>query len=152
MEVISNLFLFREAVAILSDGRNVKIRLVGQSMLPFLCPECDILTIGPCRKMKLRIGDVVFANYHGNYILHRIVKIGNDNAYYLRGDACRGECEEVGRRDIAGVLISIKRKELIIVCYDNYLWRLKGVLWVKGGFIRMVWKRMKRVVKIVMKT
>jgi len=136
VKTINNTFLFQEAVSVLKSGKNVKIRLVGQSMFPFLHPETDILTIAPKCFNGLRVGDVVLAYYHGDYILHRIISIQKNGTYLLQGDAILKRCEWVDYRNVVGVLNSIERDNSTIICCMNCRWRVKGLLWVKMRFIR----------------
>ncbi len=151
METISNAFLFQEVVSVLAAGMNVRFRLVGQSMLPFLRQETDILTVGPKQFYEIRVGDVVLASYQGSYVLHRIVAIKNDGTYLLRGDAHFKKSEQVAGRDIVGILASIERGESMIACYNGCAWRAKGLIWIKTTRLRMLLLKMVRVADRIIK-
>lgn len=125
MEVIDNSCVFQEATLALDRGGKVRIRLVGQSMYPFLHQDTDVLIIGPKSKKKLRVGDAVLACYNGRYILHRVVSISQSGDYALQGDANIKKREDVNYPDIAGVLLSIERTPQRII-YCNNWWRIRG--------------------------
>lgn len=136
MQVIDNSCVFQEAALALDRGETVRIRLVGQSMYPFLRQDTDVLIIGPKNKKKVRVGDTVLACYKGSYILHRVVSFGKSDSYVLQGDANIKKREEVNYQDIAGVLLSIERtSHQHIICCNN-CWRIRGVIWIKLVFIR----------------
>ena len=75
MNTIANSILFAELSEALQRGRKAKIRLVGQSMFPFLRSERDVLSLSPIGNECLQIGDIVLFQYMGQNRLHRIVKI-----------------------------------------------------------------------------
>ncbi len=151
METISNTLFFQEVVSALAAGNSVRFRLVGQSMLPFLHEETDILTIKPKKSAEIRVGDIVLASYQSDYVLHRIVSIRKDGTYLLRGDAHFKKCEQVAYWNMVGVLTSIERGESIIVCHKSVAWRMKGLIWIKSAFIRMIVLRLKRAMGCVSK-
>lgn len=148
MQVIDNSSVFREAAWALDGGEVVRIRLVGQSMYPFLRQDTDVLIIGPKSKKKIRVGDAVLACYNGSYILHRVVLICKSGEYVLQGDANMKRWECVNYQNIAGVLISIERSHQIVT-YCNNLWRIRGLIWIKLRFVRKlllkIFARMERV-------
>lgn len=140
METFENDWLFRLAESELKGGRSVKIRLVGESMRPFLKSESDVLTVEPADKDKLRVGDIIFIKLRedGDYILHRLIKKSDDGILVLKGDANpRGKVERVEDSLLLGTLAKVERggKE-VIDCKNNRFWRLKGLLWMRLSFCR----------------
>ena len=130
MEQIDNKWLFQRVESALKNGQQVKIRLVGQSMYPFLDEHKDVLTISPKTQKKIRVGDTVLAYYNMNHILHRVVSIGKNGLYVLQGDTNLKGQEEVDYKDIVGILVSIERGSSKTI-HCNRLWRVKGTMWVK---------------------
>lgn len=96
----------REYVSVLKqltdDGREVSMRIAGNSMAPFLIHERDTIFFRK-PEAKLKKGDMVFfKRRNGQYIMHRIHHVKPDG-YYIVGDA---QCmiDGPGRRgtDICG--------------------------------------------------
>lgn len=134
MKRLDNVFVFNEAVSAVNRGETVKIRMVGQSMYPFLISDRDILTLGPKCDRRLKRGEIVLAKYLENYILHRIVSVEGDRTYILQGDSNLKAIEKVFYDDIAALLISVKR-DRSIDC-SNIFWRYGGLVWVRLRFMR----------------
>lgn len=86
MITIPNEILFAEVIAAIRRGECVTIRLVGDSMRPLLTSQQDYITLSPIDS-PLRRSDIVLFNYHGQYILHRIIRI-TPTLITLQGDNC----------------------------------------------------------------
>ncbi len=67
----------------LNNNQQVEIKVTGNSMLPFYKNERTIVTLKKDDAYKKL--DVVLFEYEGQIILHRIIKI-KENQYYIRGD------------------------------------------------------------------
>lgn len=71
---------------LLKEGKSVKIKPTGGSMVPFITGDRDMVEIkavGP----NLKRGDIVlYRRDNGQYILHRIFRVGSDG-YYMLGDS-----------------------------------------------------------------
>ena len=100
---IPNSLFFNEVEAILAEGREVRIRMRGNSMLPLLRSDRDTVVLTPIAAYgaaaaqaapgsaaagrpeagekhgtgleALRAGDIVLFRHRGRHILHRIVRI-----------------------------------------------------------------------------
>ena len=70
---------------LIEDGQEVALTVVGWSMEPILRNQRDrVLLKKPTKPLK--IGDIVFYQRKtGQFVLHRIFKIGSDG-YYMMGD------------------------------------------------------------------
>ena len=96
----------REYVSVLKqltdDGREVSMRIAGNSMAPFLIHERDTIFFRK-PEAKLKKGDMVFfKRRNGQYIMHRIHHVKPDG-YYIVGDAqCMIEGPVAGGTDICG--------------------------------------------------
>ena len=115
MTIDNNIF-FALAEEQLNAGEQVRITLVGTSMLPTLC-EGDVLTLAPITHSPA-VGDVVLFRYNDKHLLHRIIAVDGVK-YTMQGDAC--SCTESCRKtDIVGLLVDVERhnkiKHFILRC------------------------------------
>lgn len=136
-QVINNRQFFQELLAQLAEGRRVKIRAKGWSMLPLLWDDRDTLTLAPIAPDDIKIGKIVFAQMGtGRYVVHRIVARKIDRLT-LRGDGNPYQEEYVHVDKVLGELVAIKRggKE---VDKESLLWKLITHLWPRNGFLRRV--------------
>ena len=78
---------YLDAVCSILDegGTHVPVPVSGTSMCPFLHPGDTVYLDKPGD--KLRIGDIVlYRRSSGQYVLHRIIRIGHGNLIYVTGD------------------------------------------------------------------
>lgn len=136
MEQIDNKWLFERAESALKNGEQVKIRLVGQSMYPFLDEQRDILTIAPATSKRLKTGDIVLVNINDNYVLHRIIGKTKYGCYTLQGDANLKQKELVCLDRIIGILTLLERDGTQTIHCTTLKWRINGWIWVKLRFAR----------------
>ena len=102
-----NAQLFPEIVKLLHEGHNVKLRLGGVSMRPFLEDNRDeaLLT----EPVSYKVGDPILAEVNpGHYVLHRIIRI-DGNRITLRGDGNLA-CEYCTTDDVRACIIGFYRK------------------------------------------
>lgn len=129
MKTLPNRFVFEEAEAILRRGGTVKLRLVGNSMFPFLRGGCDTVVIVPVSTKALRRGSVVLFRYRGEYLLHRIT--GQcDGLFRLCGDGVCGPGETAHPADICGLLLRVERPGGSIISCCSFRWRLSSAVWM----------------------
>lgn len=128
MKTLPNYYLMKEVESEIGKGNSVKIRLVGNSMLPFLHEEKDLLTISPFSLKELKRGDIVLANSYDQYYLHRIISLNNDTIQ-LCGDAICDSFENIQIDRIIGILRSVERNRHIIKCNALH-WKIKGIVWM----------------------
>jgi signal peptidase len=107
----------REYVSVLKqltdDGREVSMRIAGNSMAPFLSHERDTIFFRK-PEAKLKKGDMVFfKRRNGQYIMHRIHHVKPDG-YYIVGDAqCMIEGPVAGEQIFAVVTKVIRKGKTI---------------------------------------
>jgi ATP-binding cassette subfamily B protein len=104
--------LYEMTDALLDSQQQVKLRVGGTSMFPFL-KHGDIITISKCSISELRIGDVVVFKTDGKWIAHRLLKIilKNNKTFLLtKGDTCRFKDPLFAEEQYAGKVISFERK------------------------------------------
>ena len=112
--VLANDVLLPEVVRLLDEGERVKLRVKGDSMLPFIVGGRDSVVLG--KTELLHKGDIALAHLaDGRYVLHRILAIA-DERVTLMGDGNLYGTEECHRRDIAGVAVKILRNGKYIDC------------------------------------
>lgn len=99
-----NEVLFAEARRLLAEGRSVRIRVQGDSMLPFLRNGQQV-TIRPLRDGECLLGAILFGLTDRGYVIHRAV--GCDAATVtLMGDGNYLRRERTGRHLIFGCVES----------------------------------------------
>ncbi len=124
----------------------------GRSMMPLLRQDRDLMVIekkGPERCKKY---DAVLFKRGNRYVLHRILKVREDD-YYIAGDNCR-KGEYVREEQILGVLRQIVRDGKTISVEDPgylryvHLWcdayPLRAALFFVRDGVRHVGSRIKR--------
>ena len=91
----------------LAEGRSVRFVPDGRSMLPFIRGGRDsVVLVGAGR--SLEVGDIVLAQIHKEYVLHRIWALDGD-AVTLMGDGNLRQREACGRSEVLGVVTEIVR-------------------------------------------
>ncbi len=64
--------------SVISDGREAKIRVTGNSMYPTLIDRRD--TVRLCTIDRIKVGDVIlYLRENGDYVLHRVIGKKGDN-------------------------------------------------------------------------
>ena len=92
----------------LASGSSVSFTVTGNSMLPMLHHGIDTVTLSPVSG-KLKKYDLPFyCRGDGKYILHRIIKVGDDE-YIIRGDNCDFIERGIKHDDIIGVVTAFTR-------------------------------------------
>lgn len=100
--------LMPELIELLNAGAQPTIIISGGSMLPFLAPGRDSVTLRAVDR-ELSRGDIVFYRRDGGrYILHRIIRVDGDRLW-LAGDA-QDELEEMSRERVFAYVTQAVRK------------------------------------------
>ena len=95
---LSDEFIMAEALRLVGEGRDVIFPVKGVSMLPFIIGGKESAVFSPVKKIKK--GRVVLAyTSGGNYVVHRIIKIKDDDIT-LMGDGNLKGCEYCKLSDI----------------------------------------------------
>ena len=114
----------------LKSGGQVSFTVTGNSMRPLFHDKRDTVTLSaPCGRLKKY--DIPF--YHrsdGKYILHRIVKVG-ENDYTARGDNCSFTEYGIKDEDIIGVVKAYTRKGKARDM-GSYAQRFYAAIWANG--------------------
>ena len=144
---VSNELIFPLLIDALNreEGKTCTLRLRGNSMRPFLESNRDIgILISP---KNVKVGDPVLAEIEPrHYVLHRIIKIENDNVT-LMGDG-NYHCEYCKTCDIrASVVGFIRKGRHKVDRTDGMKWKTYSWFWVKMrpmrrwllAFYRYIW-------------
>lgn len=125
---IPNDLFFAQVEEEIACGREVRIRLVGTSMRPWLKGGVDELVVAPCQPDTLQLLDVVLFRYHGHHVLHRIVHISTDG-YTLQGDGVWASQEHCTEADIVGRVSCICRPSCRPLPVTAFSWRFRSRVW-----------------------
>lgn len=142
-KILPNDLLLSQLADILAQGKDVKLSVKGNSMLPFIRDEIDSVLL---RKVdELKVGDIVLAaTPERHWLLHRIWEIQGD-AFILMGDGNLSQYEMVFRPNIAGKVLKIIRgnSNKTIDC-DSESHQRKARLWRRllpyRGYILKIYK------------
>jgi hypothetical protein len=129
MKKLPNIILFREVESALKSGKQVKIRIAGRSMEPFLTENKDIVMLVPFMCGMLRRGDVVLFKTGEFYCLHRIIHIQKERIV-LCGDGVYHSVEVISLGDILGILHSVIRQSGKVVTCNSLRWRTASCIWM----------------------
>lgn len=116
---IANRELFAIVRDTLLEGKNVRVAVNGQSMLPFFRSGSTI-TMRPVREEDIRKYNVVMADAEHAFVVHRIIEVGDDIVTLL-GDGNIYGTEQVTRDKIYGV----------VDCSPLHLFFAKIWLWLR---------------------
>lgn len=125
---LSNAFL-SEAAELLGKGANVKVRVGGNSMLPFLHDGKEVIELTPFRGEQLANGTVAFFRNNGHYIIHRLIGRTADGRYLFQGDGNLQGCEAAAPADIFGILRRIYRPDGSVKHCNTLWWKASSLLW-----------------------
>lgn len=89
---------------LLVAGETVRVRVEGQSMLPFF-RSGSVIRLRPLRDGDLKRGSVVMAQTPaGNFVVHRVLRLLSDGRVELLGDGNFAATEVVARDSIFGAV------------------------------------------------
>ncbi|MBR6655729.1 MAG: hypothetical protein IKL20_03895 [Alistipes sp.] len=100
--VISNRELFSVVRDTLVEGKTVRVAVKGESMLPFFRSGSTI-TLRPAKAEDIRKYGVVMADAGENFVVHRIIEVGEEYVTLL-GDGNYLGTERVTHEKIYGVV------------------------------------------------
>lgn len=128
MKTIANDCFFAWVEAEIKQGRNVRFRVRGSSMLPFLRSGKEEVLLTPCRAEKLKEMDVVLFRYRGAYVLHRIIR-KKDTRFIMQGDGICTSYETCDPKDVVGVVSRIYSPSGNVQSVAGAGWKTKSRLW-----------------------
>lgn len=136
---------------IIKNGGQCKLRVTGYSMTPILKHLRDSVILTSPQNRAIKKGEIVFIQRDtGQYVLHRVLKIIDDETFVMNGDAQQWT-EIVKNKQVIGVCCKIIRKGKEISC-DNLLYKLIIKLWQLSMPIRHIIFKMNYLLKKPLKT
>lgn len=132
---LRNTEYFEDIIKIIDSGKNVCIPAHGNSMLPLIRTQKDVLVVKKIAKTDIKKNKIVLARASSdNYIIHRVKKIEN-GLVYLRGDGNIKTCEVCRIEDIKAEVITIKKKNRNLDS-NSLEWKLVDNFWPSNYYIR----------------
>jgi signal peptidase len=132
---IPNKVLFEHVLEYIRLGKSVVIGVKGSSMKPFL-READRVVLEPLGNRHIKKGLIVLADWEGQIVLHRVVKIKGDSIY-LAGDGNITQLERVKKEGvfaIAARLLDGDREVNLTANWRCYL----GLFWYRVRPLRRI--------------
>ena len=116
------------------EGKEVSMRIAGNSMSPFLVHERDYIRFRKPER-ELKVGDMVFfQRENGQFVMHRICKV-KPEGYYIIGDAQTDVEGPVKDSQIFAIITQVMRKGKWIDSTD-FWWKFFEKIWIKMVAIR----------------
>ncbi|UQA75576.1 S24/S26 family peptidase [Sphingobacterium siyangense] len=137
IRVISNEDYFAEVQRILREGKEVRIRVKGNSMRPFI-QDGDTVLLRAYSGPPLPLGSNILAKENDKFVFHRFV--GKKNGQYiLAGDGNLVLREYIAETDIIAIAYMHypKDKELSIAIHLPWA-RLRGLGWYYIRLLRRI--------------
>lgn len=143
--ILPNQTFFELAERMLRQGKEVKMRVKGQSMRPFLLNGEEVTIVPVSDSNELREGIIILAKTgNGTTVLHRIHEV-HHCFIIMKGDGNINQTEPVLPTDVLGIVSSIHRHGKEISPYT--LPRRMGVWLWRNRLIRRVGLRLYRCFK-----
>lgn len=143
--MLSNDCFFAWVETELKEGRNVRLRVKGNSMFPLLRGGKDEVVLCPCRAEALRQMDVVLFRYLGRHVLHRIIAVRN-GLFILQGDGVWAFHEECAASEVVGVVRQVCYASGKSLPVASRRWRWASRAWRGLGRCRRIavplWRRL----------
>lgn len=135
---------------VIKSGGSCKLRVTGYSMNPTLRHLKDsVVLVSPQKREPLKNEIVFIKRDSGKHVLHRIIKIIDNDCFIMNGDA--QQWTEVVRFDqVIGVVESFYRDEKLISC-DNKKYKIYMRLWVLLKPIRPLIFKSRNLIKKIIK-
>lgn len=119
----------------LAEGREIRLRVNGTSMVPFLKPG-DIVVIQRIEPERLRRGDLVVVRREHDLVTHRLV-LQKAGKWVTKGDNCRSLDPAVVDQAILGKVIAIERSGATIDLQEKH-WQTINRWLARLGWIEAI--------------
>lgn len=141
--ILSNAHYFAEVQHMLDEGKEVRIRIKGNSMRPFIA-DGDTVLLKAYKGEVLPLGINVLARHQGKYVFHRYVGT-KDYKIILAGDGNLVLCEFVDRIDIMATAIQyFPQNQSKPIDLNSRWYRLRGMIWYRLRLLRRIIAKLKR--------
>lgn len=130
-KVVANEVLLEDAAALMNEGREVTLKPLGCSMLPFIRGGRDSVRL---KKMPdVAVGDMLLVRLKGwpeasgdkiapRYVLHRLIAVDGDRLT-LMGDGNLAGTETCTKADVLGTVVAIERGSRVVKPGNGLWWR-----------------------------
>jgi hypothetical protein len=120
-KVVANEVLLEDAAALMNEGREVTLKPLGCSMLPFIRGGRDSVRL---KKMPdVAVGDMLLVRLEGpRYVLHRLIAVDGDRLT-LMGDGNLAGTETCTKADVLGTVVAIERGKRVVKPGNGLWWR-----------------------------
>ena len=120
-KVVANEILLEDAAALMNEGREVTLKPLGSSMLPFIRGGRDSVRL---KKMpSVAVGDMLLVRLEGpRYVLHRLIALDGDRLT-LMGDGNLAGTETCTKADVLGTVVAIERGNRVVKPGNGLWWR-----------------------------
>ena len=126
---VDNKIFFAEVESLLAEGESVTVRVRGCSMMPYLRDGKHSVVVRRCTVEDIKLGAVMFFEYRGQWIMHRLRKIEGERLIFA-GDGNYKLVEIVGREALRGVVSDIISPSGKKLSCESFLWRFKSGAWL----------------------
>lgn len=126
---VDNKIFFAEVESLLAEGESVTVRVRGCSMMPHLRDGKHSVVVRRCEAEDIKLGAVMFFEYRGQWIMHRLRRIEGDKLIFA-GDGNYKLEEVVGRDALRGVVTDIISPSGKKFSCESFLWRFKSGAWL----------------------
>lgn len=141
--IITNELYFEEVQRLLNEGKEVCIRVKGNSMLPFI-KNGDRVLLEAYRGTALLLGANILAKHEGKFVFHRYVGKKNGSVV-LAGDGNIALHEYIPSSAIIAVATKHYTNDSDLAKDINSAWpRLRGMTWYQLRLIRRIFTGLKR--------
>lgn len=141
--VVANTLYFAEVQRLLDEGKEVCIRIKGNSMRPFI-KDGDRILLQPYRGTPLLIGANILAKHEENFVFHRYVGQKN-GSIALAGDGNLVLHEYLQPSQILAIATKHYPDDSDQAKNINSSWhRRKGMLWYRLRLVRRICIGLKR--------
>lgn len=120
-KVVANEVLLEDAAALMNEGREVTLKPLGCSMLPFIRGGRDSVRL---KKLPdVAVGEMLLVRLEGpRYVLHRLIAVDGDRLT-LMGDGNLAGTETCTKADVLGTVVAIERGSRVVKPGNGLWWR-----------------------------
>lgn len=119
--IVPNEIILEDVAALAAEGREVTIKPLGNSMLPFIRGGKDNVRLQ--KKQDVAVGDIILVRLPGpRYVLHRLIRKEGDRLT-LMGDGNISGTESCREEDVLGTVVAIERGRRVIVPGNGFWWK-----------------------------
>jgi signal peptidase I len=136
---------------LLGEGKIVRLRIRGRSMLPFLRDGLEQVDLSTPLDREITPGALVLFRYNGTFILHRLIR-RKKNKLMIIGDNVYGSKEIIAIEQVIGIVRKIiypSGKELRT---DSIRWKILSICWLLIKPVcwlsRIIFRRVLKVIDI----